>query len=53
MRNRSRKIMFLGSKMLPVSRVKKLSAICKPTVNDDVRSLTSHNPIGLHGLLRG
>jgi hypothetical protein len=43
---RSRKIMFLGSIVQPVHH---LWGDCV----DNVRSSTSHNPIGLHGLLRG
>jgi hypothetical protein len=43
--------MFLGSKVRRVRGAGKLTAICEPTVN--VGSLTSHNPIGLQGLLQG
>jgi hypothetical protein len=46
-------IMFLGSKVHPVRRADNLTAICEPIVLDNMGSLTSHNPIGLHGLLRG
>jgi hypothetical protein len=41
---RSRKIMILGGKAWPV---------CRADCLDTVGSLTSHNPIGLHGLLQG
>jgi hypothetical protein len=41
--------MFLGSKVQPVCRVDNLRVDCL----DSVGSLTSQNPIGLHGLLRG
>jgi hypothetical protein len=44
--------MFLGSKVRLVRRADNLTAIYEPTV-DDVVSLTSHNPIGLQGLLWG
>jgi hypothetical protein len=43
--------MFLGSKVRRVRRADKLTAICADCL-DNVGSLTSHNPIGLHGLLR-
>jgi hypothetical protein len=43
--------MFLGRKVLRVRRGDNLIAICEPIVY--VGSLTSHNPIGLQGLLRG
>jgi hypothetical protein len=39
-----KKIMFLGSKVRPV---------CGADCLDNVGSLTSHNPIGLRGLLQG
>jgi hypothetical protein len=41
--------MFLGSKVRLVRGTDNLNAIYKPIVG----SLTSHKPIGLHGLLRG
>jgi hypothetical protein len=44
--------MFLGSKVRRVRRADKLTAICEPNCLDNVGSLTSHNPIGLHGPLR-
>jgi hypothetical protein len=40
--------MFLGSKLWPVSGADNLTAIYECL--DIVGSLTSHNPIGLHGL---
>jgi hypothetical protein len=36
----------------PTSKADNLTAICEPIVLDNVGSLTSHNPIGLHGLLQ-
>jgi hypothetical protein len=44
--------MFLEIKVRRVRRPDNLTAICEPTV-DNVGSLTSHNPIGLQGLLQG
>jgi hypothetical protein len=44
--------MFLGSGAQLVRRVHNLTGICELTVLDNVGSSTSHNPIGLHGLLR-
>jgi hypothetical protein len=43
-------IMLLGSKMRQVRRADSLAIIYKPLVCN-VGSLTSHKPIGLHGLL--
>jgi hypothetical protein len=43
--------MFLGSKVRLVHGADNLTAIYEP--NDNVGSLTSHNPIGLYGLLWG
>jgi hypothetical protein len=40
--------MFLGSKVRLVRKADNLTADCL----DNVGSLTSHSPIGLHGLLR-
>jgi hypothetical protein len=40
-------IMFLGSKVRPVSRADNLTAIYLADCPDNVGSLTSHNPIGL------
>jgi hypothetical protein len=45
----SSKIMFLPSKVRSVRKADNLAAECL----DNVGSLTSHNPTGLHGLLRG
>jgi hypothetical protein len=45
--------MILRNEVRPVRRADKLAAICEPIVLDSVGSLTSHNPIGLHVLLRG
>jgi hypothetical protein len=39
--------MFLGGNVRRVRGADNLTAICEPI------SLTSHNPIGLQGLLRG
>jgi hypothetical protein len=44
--------MFLGSKVRPVHGTDNFTAIYEPIL-DNVGFLTSHNPIGLHGLLRG
>jgi hypothetical protein len=44
--NIRRRKMFLRSRVWPVRRVDNLAAIFEPTVG----SLTSHNPIGLHGV---
>jgi hypothetical protein len=45
--------MFLGSKVRRVRRSDDRTAICVVDCLDNVGSLTSHNPIGLQGLLRG
>jgi hypothetical protein len=37
----------------PVRRADNLTAICEPTVLENVGASTSHNPMGLHGLLQG
>jgi hypothetical protein len=42
--------MFLGSKVRRVRKADNLTTIYEPIV---VGSLTSHNPIGLQGLLTG
>jgi hypothetical protein len=47
--NQKLKIMFLVSRVRPARKAHKLTAICEPSVG----SSTSHNYIGLHGLLRG
>jgi hypothetical protein len=44
--------MFVESKVLPVRRADNLITI-RADCLDNVGSLTSHNPIGLQGLLRG
>jgi hypothetical protein len=46
-------IMFLGSKVRPVRRADNLIAIYETDWLDSVGFLTSYNPIGLQGLLRG
>jgi hypothetical protein len=45
--------MSLGSRSRSVRKADNLTAICEPTDLDNVGSSTSHNPIGLHGLLQG
>jgi hypothetical protein len=47
--------MFLGIKVWPVRGADNLTAIYETIVLtlDNVGSLTSHNPIRLHALLRG
>jgi hypothetical protein len=45
--------MFLGCKVRRVRRADNLTIICEPNCLANVGSLTSHNPIGLQGLLRG
>jgi hypothetical protein len=45
--------MFLGSRVRLVRSADNLSAICEPIVQIMWDPLTSHNPIGLYGLLRG
>jgi hypothetical protein len=45
--------MFLGSKARIARKADILTAISKPDCPENVRSSTSHNPIGLHILLRG
>jgi hypothetical protein len=42
--------MFLGNRERSVREARKLTAICGDCL-DNVESSTSHNPIGLHGLL--
>jgi hypothetical protein len=44
--------MFLGSRARPVRMTDNLTTIWADCL-DNVGSLTSNNPIGLHGLLRG
>jgi hypothetical protein len=45
-------IVFLGSKVRQVRKADNLTTIWADCL-DNVGSLTSHNPIGLHGLLWG
>jgi hypothetical protein len=52
MSTRNRKLIMLGSKVRPVRRADNLAAMSTDCL-DNVGSLTSHNPIGLHGLLQG
>jgi hypothetical protein len=44
--------MFLSSRARPVRRADNITANREPDCLNNVGSLTSHNPIGLHGLLR-
>jgi hypothetical protein len=44
--------MFVGSRVRPVHKADNRTAICEPTL-ENVVSLTSHIPIGLHSLLQG
>jgi hypothetical protein len=44
--------MLLGSKVRQVRKADNLTTIYELIVVDNVGSLTSRNPIGLHGLLR-
>jgi hypothetical protein len=44
--------MFLGSRARPVRRADTRTSTCEAVVQS-VGFLTSHNPIGLHGLLQG
>jgi hypothetical protein len=39
---------FFGSKVCPVLRADNLTGICEP-----IAYATSHNPIGLHGMIQG
>jgi hypothetical protein len=41
-----------GSKERPARKAENLTAICDPTL-ENVGASTSHNPMGLHGLLQG
>jgi hypothetical protein len=52
---RNGNIMFLRSRARSVLKADNITAICEPVVLslDNVGSSTSHNPIGLHCLLRG
>jgi hypothetical protein len=42
-----------GDKGRPARKADNLTAICEPTVEENVGASTSHNPMGLHGLLQG
>jgi hypothetical protein len=42
-----------GGNGRPARKADNLTAICEPIVNKNVGASTSHNPTGLHGLLRG
>jgi hypothetical protein len=41
-----------GEGRRPARKADNLTAICEPTV-ENVGASTSHNPMGLHGLLQG
>jgi hypothetical protein len=42
-----------GGNGRPAIRADNLTAICEPTVLQNVGASTSHNPMDLHGLLQG
>jgi hypothetical protein len=42
-----------GGKGRPARKADNLTAICEPIVLNNVGDSTSHNPMGLHGLLTG
>jgi hypothetical protein len=42
-----------GGKWQPARGANNLTAICEPSVWKYVGASTSHNPMGLHGLLQG
>jgi hypothetical protein len=42
-----------GGKGLPARKAHNLTAICEPMSRENVGASTSHNPMGLHGLLQG
>jgi hypothetical protein len=44
---------FLGSKGRPVLKADNLTAIYEPIILKNVEASTSHNPMGLQGLLQG
>jgi hypothetical protein len=48
----SRKVFILMSRTRPMRKPDSLTAICEPIVKT-VGSSTSHNPVGLRGLLPG
>jgi hypothetical protein len=37
----------------PARKADNLTAICEPIAKNNVGAVTSHNPMGLHGLLQG
>jgi hypothetical protein len=39
-------------KVWPTCKADNLTTICEPTVLESVEASTSHNPMGLHGLLQ-
>jgi hypothetical protein len=41
-----------GGNGRPARKADNLTAICEPTVWESVGASTSHNPMGLHGLLQ-
>jgi hypothetical protein len=42
-----------GGKGRPARKADNLTAVCEPIVLDTVGPSTSHNPMGLHGLVQG
>jgi hypothetical protein len=42
-----------GGKGRPARKADNLTAICEPMAIENVAASMSHNPMGLHGLLRG
>jgi hypothetical protein len=42
-----------GGKGRPAPKADKLTAICEPMSRENVGASTSHNPMGLYGLLQG
>jgi hypothetical protein len=42
-----------GGKGRPARKAEILTAICEPTVLENVGASTSHNPVDLYGLLQG
>jgi hypothetical protein len=42
-----------GGEGRPVRKAYNLTAICEPMSRENVEASTSHNPMGLHGLLQG
>jgi hypothetical protein len=41
------------AKWRPELKADSLTAICEPIIWKNVEASTSHNPVGLHGLLQG